>query len=299
MSYRGQRSGVYEGRSPQAPGMMRHGSIPGTESSGQRSSASKSIELAEKISVQEAEINRLDGENRRLASTQVVLRQELVDAQQEIQGAEALIRSIRTEGDLQIRILLDKTAKMELDIRSGPILRKELQQAHAEAQNLVAAIQDLTTNIHIATRELEKSNVDVSVLPELLTEYESLKEEQQLLRVTFEHEKAINVKEVKEMEEMEKDLVNMVREAEKLRINLINAEQRTLAPVPHGDAYTNPYSSQPHQQGIHPSGANYGKSHFHLGDGIAGDNMVPVGSNSGGVAPGGVNVAAQRTQGRI
>lgn len=44
---------------------------------------------------------------------------------------------------------------------------------------------------------------------------------------TFEHEKAVNVKEVKEMEEMEKDLVKMVREAEKLRLELISAEQQT------------------------------------------------------------------------
>ncbi|CAM8898839.1 unnamed protein product [Rhodiola kirilowii] len=258
MSYRGQRSGVYEGRSPQAPGMMR----PWFDSRDQSLLARGhlhqiSIELAEKISVQEAEINRLDGENRRLASTQVVLRQELVDAQQEIQGAEALIRSIRTEGDLQIRILLDKTAKWELDIRSGPILRKELQQAHAEAQNWKNNTVTVRSDSGYKRERSERNGRDGEGLGE------------------------------------------HGREAEKLRINLINAEQRTLAPVPHGDAYTNPYSSQPHQQGSHPSGANYGKSHFHLGDGIAGDNMVPVGSNSGGVAPGGVNVAAQPTQGRI
>uniref|UniRef100_A0A7N0RGN5 Uncharacterized protein n=1 Tax=Kalanchoe fedtschenkoi TaxID=63787 RepID=A0A7N0RGN5_KALFE len=294
MSYRGLRSGVYEGRNLQAPGMLRHGSLPRTDSSGQRSSQSHTLELAEKIAAQEAEIKRLDGENRRLASTQVVLRQELVDAQQEIQEVEALIRSIQTESDLQIRILLDKTANMELDIRSGPNLRTELQQAHAEAQSLVAVIQDLTTKTLIATRELEKANVDTKNLPELLAEHESLKQEQQMLRVTFEQEKSINVKEVKEMEEMEKDLVKMVREAEKLRLDLINVEQR--ARVPHGGGH--PYSSQPPQQGIQPYGANHGISNFQTGEGIAGDNILPIGSSDGGAAPGGVNIAAQPMWGR-
>lgn len=43
---------------------------------------------------------------------------------------------------------------------------------------------------------------------------------------TFEYEKGLNMKQVKEMQEMEKNLVALAREVEKLRAEVLNAEKR-------------------------------------------------------------------------
>ena len=55
---------------------------------------------------QVAEIERLAGDNHRLAATHGALRQELVAAQQEISRIKAQIRSIETETDIHIRVFI-------------------------------------------------------------------------------------------------------------------------------------------------------------------------------------------------
>ena len=43
---------------------------------------------------------------------------------------------------------------------------------------------------------------------------------------TFEYEKGLNMDQVREMQEMEKNLVALAREMEKLRAEVLNAEKR-------------------------------------------------------------------------
>ena len=77
---------------------------------------------------------------------------------------------------------MESIAKMEGDIRAGEHVKKELQQAHIEAQSLVTARQELTTQVQQATQELQKANADVKRLPELHAELDSMGQEHQRLR---------------------------------------------------------------------------------------------------------------------
>lgn len=45
-------------------------------------------------------------------------------------------------------------------------------------------------------------------------------------RTTFEYEKGLNIDKVQQMQAMEKNLVGMAREVEKLRAEVLNAEKR-------------------------------------------------------------------------
>lgn len=47
-------------------------------------------------------------------------------------------------------------------------------------------------------------------------------------RTTFEYEKGLNIDKVHQMQAMEKNLVGMAREVEKLRAEVSNAEKRAL-----------------------------------------------------------------------
>lgn len=179
MSSRGTLQPLYNGRPVKAPGLMRHGPFSGSDSA----VGHKSLELLEdKLAVQTSDIEKLARENHKLAAAHVTLRQELVAAEEEIQTTRAHIRSIQTESDIQMRVLLEKIAKMEASIEAGEGLKKDLQQAHMEAQGLVKDKQELTFQIQQATNELHKTGSDIKNLPKLHAELEDLRKEHQRLR---------------------------------------------------------------------------------------------------------------------
>lgn len=162
---------------------MRRGQIPGYSSGHWPLEPVAPAEALEnKIAFQTAEIEQLSGDNHRLAASHGALREELFAAQEEIQRLKEHMRSLHTESDIQIRVLRDKIAKREADIRAGEVVKKDLQKAHKEAQSLVAARQELSVKIEQAAQELKKARVDVKSLPDLRAELDSLRKEYHRLR---------------------------------------------------------------------------------------------------------------------
>ncbi|KAJ0091525.1 hypothetical protein Patl1_14435 [Pistacia atlantica] len=280
---------AFEGRT-QTPGMLRHGPFPGR----------RSLEplpppglLEDKIAVQAAEIEQLAGDNHRLAASHVSLRQELAAAQQEIPRLKAHIRSIHAESDIQIRVLLSKIAKMEDNIRAGESVKKDLQQAHIEAQNLVRARQELTVKLQEVSQELQRARLDVKSLPDLHAELDSLRQEHQRLRATFEYEKGKNIEKVEQLKAMEKDLIGMAREMEKLKAEVMNAEMTVHAPIPYTGGYMNhSHSYPPPVQGSAIYVNGYGQAVVHMGVVPTIEGTIPHGSGNEVAASSVVGVAA-------
>ncbi|KAL1335290.1 hypothetical protein HN51_064212 [Arachis hypogaea] len=255
--------------------MMGHGTFPGLSSAAGRSLESlPSPQLLEnKIAAQEVEIERLIGDNRKLANTHVALREALVVATQDVQKVKSHIRSIQTESDIQIRVLLDKIAKMEVDIRAGDSIKKELQQALIDAQSLATSRQELSARIQRATEELKKACSDVQSTPDLQAELDSLVLEHQRLRATFEYEKNKNIELVEEMKAKENNLISMAKEVEMLRAEILNVEKRVKAPNQFGAA-TPVDSTVPFLDA-------YGRGHGQTVFAQVGENVVPYGDSNG------------------
>lgn len=241
-----------------------------------------------------AEIERLASDKQKLSASHIALRQELATTLQDIQKLRAHIGSIQTECDLQIRILLEKMAKMEVRIRAGENVKKDLQRAHAEARALVATRQELINQVEQATQELKKARADMEKLPEMNAELDRLTQEHQKLRLTFEHEKSLNNEKAAQMELMEKDLVGMAKEVERLRAEIQNSEKRANAPMAYmnqQEIYPQPQQPTPPPPHVHTAGGGYvdayGNVH-HVQMGVGGEGMVPYrGNYPGQVAPGG------------
>lgn len=216
--------------------------------------------LENKIALQAAEIEKLSADNLKLAASQVALRQETAAVQQEAHNVKAHIKSIQTESDIQIRVLLDKTAKMEADIKTGEDVKMELQQTHFAAQSLVNDKQELTKQIQQVSQELQKTCADLKKIPELYAELESLRKEHQRLRTNFQSEKGLNIDQVEQMKAMEKSLIGMATEVEKLRADVrcavqrhgsipqnlygghyMNSDPSYLTPIPGTNSYANGY----------------------------------------------------------
>ncbi|KAL4346067.1 hypothetical protein HN51_064217 [Arachis hypogaea] len=244
MAARGKNLPALEG-AVQASGMMRHRPFPGLSfAAGSESLPSPQL-LENKIAAQEVEIERLIGDNRKLANTHLALREALVAATQDLQKVKSHVRSIQTESDIQIRVLLDKIAKMEVDIRAGDSIKKELQQAHIDAQSLATSRQELSARIQRATEELKEACSDVQSTSDLQAELDSLVQEHQRLRATFEYEKNNNIELVEEMKAKENNLISMAKEVEVLRAEILNVEKRVKAPNQFGAATPIDNSSGP------------------------------------------------------
>ncbi|CAD6263331.1 unnamed protein product [Miscanthus lutarioriparius] len=227
------RRGHLDGLTAQAPALMRHGSFAaGSLSSHSPLQSSSTLEMLEsKLAMQTVEVEKLIMENQRLASSHVVLRQDIVDTEKEMQMIRTHLGEVQTETDLQIRDLLERIRLMEADIHSGDAVKKELHQVHMEAKRLITERQMLTLDIDNATKELQKFSAsgDGKSLPELLAELDGLRKEHHNLRSQFEFEKNTNIKQVEQMRTMEMNLITMTKQAEKLRGDVTNAERRAQA----------------------------------------------------------------------
>ncbi|EXB94895.1 hypothetical protein L484_023003 [Morus notabilis] len=185
------------------------------------------------------------------------------------------MKSSQAESDVQIRVLVDKIARAEADIRAGEAVKKDLQQARKDAQSLVAARRELTVRIQEVTKELQKARADVKSIPDLLAEVESLRKEHQRLRTTFEYEKGLNIEQVEELQAMEKKLIAMSGEVEKLKVDVFNAEKKAHAPSPYIGSYMNPdFSYRPPMLGNVAYVDSYGRPHVQMGGWPAGEGMI-------------------------
>ncbi|RZS28888.1 hypothetical protein BHM03_00062539, partial [Ensete ventricosum] len=248
MDAHGRMRSSYGRRPIEGPGMMRHGPLSGPDPAGHRPREAllPPEHLEKKVAIQEAEMERVARENQRFAESNVAMRQELVATQKEMQRVQAHLGSIHTESDIQIRGLLEKIRKLEADIHAGDVVKKELQQAHLEAQNLITVRQELSAEIQLVTEELQNSTAGFKKLPEMQSELDGLRQEHQKLRCVvwflyplkiffincllsfamFEYEKGLNIEQVEQMRAMEKNLMSMAKEVERLRAEVTRTEQR-------------------------------------------------------------------------
>nr|DAD35186.1 TPA_asm: hypothetical protein HUJ06_005826 [Nelumbo nucifera] len=201
--------------------------------------------MEQKLAGQHVEMQRLATENQRLAATHATLRQELAAAQQELQRLQAHISVMKTDKEQQMSGLMDKIAKMEVDLQAAEPVKMELQQARTEAQTLIAARQELISKVQQLTQDLQRTHSDVQQVPSLISELDSLRQEYQHCRATYDYEKKLYNDHLESLQVMEKNYVSMAREVEKLRAELANTtnlERRTANQNAGGPYSGTPYS---------------------------------------------------------
>nr|XP_051226651.1 protein FLX-like 1 isoform X3 [Lolium perenne] len=252
MAHRGQSDG-------RTPGLMRHGAFSTASLSARQPlepSPPTILDILEnKLAALTGEAEKLIRENHRLASSHVVLRQDIVETEQEMQMIRSHLGDVQVETDMHIRDLVERIRLMEADIQAGDAVKKELHQVHMEVKRLITERQMLTSEIEIVTKEMPKFPVDNNNLPELVAELDGLRKEHHSLRSAFEYEKNTNIKQVEQMRTMEMNLITMTKEADKLRADVANATNRAhagahvTAPQPGtaqaaaASAVTNPYAN--------------------------------------------------------
>lgn len=246
--------------------------------------------MEQKIAAQHGEMQRLATENQRLAATHGSLRQELASAQHELQILHAHIGAVKAEREQQIRGLIDNIAKMETELKGAEPVRLELQQARAEAENLLVTRQELMSKIHQLSQDLHKVQTDVQQIPALMSELEGLRQEYQRCRVSYDYEKKLFHDHLEQLQTMEKNYITMSRELEKLRSELTKTANVDIRNVS-GGSYGGPTGNNESESSGHPAGQNICED----GYGIPQGQGHPALHNSGAANMGAVGNAGAGT----
>ncbi|XP_030972929.1 protein FLX-like 3 [Quercus lobata] len=214
--------------------------------------------LEEELEMQHTEIRRLLGDNRRLVEDRMALHRELGATKEELHRMNLIIADIRAEQEMRSRELREKTMKLEADLRATEPLKNEAVQLRSEVQKLNSLRQELSGKVQSLTQDLSKLQADNQHIPHLRVEIDGLHQEVMHTRAALDYEKKANIELMEQRQTMEKNLVSMAREVEKLRAELSNADSR---PWGAGGPYGMKFSSS---DGVFPNpyGDGYGA---HLG----------------------------------
>ncbi|KAJ7570037.1 hypothetical protein O6H91_01G104300 [Diphasiastrum complanatum] len=225
---RGQPAHIGGSGQPPAPGTR-----PGSGGFGQQppllppqQSIPISVVLIEqKLATQHAEIQKLLTENQRLAATHVALRQELSVAHQEAQRLQQLKSSMQAESEGKFLALLEKTANLEAELNALEPLNAELQKVRDDAQELSAHKQELLAQVEQLTDELQKNGSDAHKTSALQLENENLRQELHRARAVYEYEKKASLHQDEQRQAMEKTLILLAKEVEKLHAELTSVKK--------------------------------------------------------------------------
>ncbi|KAJ9190320.1 hypothetical protein P3X46_001536 [Hevea brasiliensis] len=210
--------------------------------------------LEDELEIQHAEIRGLLGDNRRLIEDRMAMQQELGAAKEELHRMNLVIGEMHTEHEVHLRELIEKSLKLEADLRATEPLKNEVVQLRAEVQKLNNVKQDLLGQIQSLKQDLARSQADSKQIPLLRGEIEGLHQDVMHARTAIDYEKKANIELVEQRQAMEKNMVSMAREVEKLRAELTSADaQPWVAGGPYGMKFGNP-------EGVFPApyGDGYG-----------------------------------------
>ncbi|XP_010931541.1 protein FLX-like 3 isoform X1 [Elaeis guineensis] len=227
--------------------------------------------LYEELELQQIEIRRLLADHHAFVEDRAALQQELMAAKEEIYRMNMVIADMRADKEAHCRELIEKGLKLESDLRAAELLRNEAIQLRSEIQKLNVMRQDLVGQVQTCQQELTRAQADNKQIAILRSEIDGLRQELMRARTAFEYEKKENIELMEQRQGMEKNLVSMAREIEKLRADLATIDGRPRAA---GGAYGKKLGSP---EGPFPS--SFGDS-YNLHSGVA-DKAPVYGGRSG------------------
>ncbi|KAK8691375.1 hypothetical protein V6N13_074886 [Hibiscus sabdariffa] len=183
----------------------------------------------EHLAAQLQDIQGLLADNQSLAATHVALKQELEAAQHELHRMAQYADSLRAEKDAQMKEMYDKSVRLEVDLRGVEAMRAELVKVNADIKQLNAVRQDLTGQVQVMSQDLARFTGELQQAPALKAEIENVKQELHRARAAIEYEKKGYAENYEHGQVMEKKLISMARELEKLRAEIANAGKRSHA----------------------------------------------------------------------
>ncbi|KAL3629516.1 hypothetical protein CASFOL_026738 [Castilleja foliolosa] len=245
--------------------------------------------MAQKLSAQHVEIEKLVTENRRLAVTHGTLRQDLATAKHDLQLVHTHIADVKAEKEQQMKGMREKMSKMESELQGAESIKTELQKARAEAHNLLATRQELISKVQQLNRDLQMAHSEAQQIPVSMAELDRLTREYEHCRATYEYEKKVYSDHLESLQAMEKNYMTMSREVEKLRAKLTNStsfDPQTGVPYIGSAGYNEGVPARNYASGQNPYGIVQQGQGPHPGGSVAAGNSPHVLAQSAAYGPG-------------
>ncbi|KAI3450288.1 hypothetical protein Pfo_006953 [Paulownia fortunei] len=209
--------------------------------------------IEDRIAAQSREIQTLLLDNQRLAATHVALKQDVVAAQQDLRRVSATASSVKAERDAQVREVYERSLKLEADALSIDGLSAELDRVRADIKELRAERKVLSEKLKDVDGDIARADSELQQMPDLKAEIEAMQREIQRGRAAIEYERKMRSNNFELSETMEKHMISMAREVEKLRSELANAEKRAMAAATAAVSAANPGPGYAiHQRNLEP-----------------------------------------------
>ncbi|KAF8748236.1 hypothetical protein HU200_012979 [Digitaria exilis] len=204
--------------------------------------------ILERLEARDRDIQELLVDNQRFAATHVALQQQLIAAQHELRAVSVAATRARAEREVEVRALADQAAHIEAEARAVAAARAEADQVHADVQVLAAARNELVNRLQVLREQLVRKQADASKTASVRAQIETMRREIQKGRSAVDFEKKAHSDNLEQSKAMEKNMIAVASEIERLRGELANAEKgattvNPAAPVAnsgYATAYGNP-----------------------------------------------------------
>ncbi|CAI9107052.1 OLC1v1006326C2 [Oldenlandia corymbosa var. corymbosa] len=181
------------------------------------------------IEAQQREIQILLRDNQRLAANHVVLNQELAAADQELRHLSSTAAKVKADCDARVREVYESSLKTEAELRSLDAMSVELVQVKSDIENMTVETKELTAKLREINEALASSAPQLEGFPGIEEELQTMRQEIKRGRAAIEYEKKMHASNLEQSEVLDKNVVSMAREIEKLRAELADAEKRAKA----------------------------------------------------------------------
>uniref|UniRef100_A0A0E0P342 Uncharacterized protein n=2 Tax=Oryza TaxID=4527 RepID=A0A0E0P342_ORYRU len=185
--------------------------------------------LEDRLAVRDRDIQELLVDNQRFAATHVALQQQLIAAQHELRAVSIAATRARAEREDEVRALAEQAARIEAEARAAVAARAEVDQVHADVQVLAGARTELVDRLQDLRGQLARFQAEAGKTESVRAQVETMRREIQKGRAAVEFEKKAHADNLEQSKAMEKNMIAVASEIEKLRGDLANAEKRATA----------------------------------------------------------------------
>ncbi|CAL4928050.1 unnamed protein product [Urochloa decumbens] len=181
--------------------------------------------IEERLLARDEDIQELLIDNQRFAATHVALQQQLIAAQHELRAVSVAATRARAEREREVRALADQAAHIEAEARAVALARGEVEQVHADIQVIAAARAELVSRLQVLREHLARKKAEASKTGSVRAQIETMRREIQKGRAAVDFEKKAHSDNLEQSKAMEKNMIAVASEIERLRGELVNAEK--------------------------------------------------------------------------
>ncbi|KAL8129883.1 hypothetical protein V2J09_019038 [Rumex salicifolius] len=187
--------------------------------------------IEDRVSAFQRELQLLLLENQRLAATHVALKQELSSTHQDLRHLAAISQKIKAERDAEVREVLERSIKVEAEFRTVEAFKGKLKDVREDVEKLGVEKEELGAQLNVVNGEIERTKLELGEVPEIRAEMESIAQDIEKGRAALEVERKNRKINDEHGQSMERNMLSMTQEINRLRAELANAEKRTIAAV--------------------------------------------------------------------